>query len=211
MEQVKARRARYVESTRAALLDTGRRFFAERGYTAVSAEELVRAAGLTRGALYHHFAGKQGLFEAVFENLEAQAAARITAAMDPARTPQEQAAEGIRAFLEICSDPDYREIVLLQGPIALGWQRWRELDQRHLGTILTDRLTALLGDSGPHPGTHSGPHPGTHPGTHPVALTAAAFYGALTELALSVADAEDQPKARDQAVHLITTMLTALA
>ncbi|WUH99579.1 TetR/AcrR family transcriptional regulator [Spirillospora sp. NBC_00431] len=194
MEEVKARRARYVESTRTALLDTGRRFFTERGYTAVSAEEIVRAAGLTRGALYHHFAGKRGLFEAVFEDLEARAAARITAAMPPAAAPWDQAAGGIRAFLEICSDPDYREIVLLQGPIALGWQRWRELDQRHLGTILTDRLTALLGDSGPHP----------------LALTAAAFYGALTELALSIADAEDPPQARDQALHLVITMLTAL-
>ncbi|MFI0369318.1 TetR/AcrR family transcriptional regulator [Actinomadura sp. 1N219] len=198
MEQVKARRAQYAESTRAALLDAGRRFFAERGFTAVSAEELVRAAGLTRGALYHHFAGKQGLFEAVFEELETQAASRITAAMARANAradaPEDQAAEGIRAFLEICSDPDYREIVLLQGPIALGWRRWRELDQRHLGAILTDRLTALLGDGGPHP----------------LALTTAAFYGALTELALSVADAEDPSQARDQAVRLTTTMLAAL-
>ncbi|MGP4026177.1 TetR/AcrR family transcriptional regulator [Actinomadura sp. 3N407] len=194
MEQVKNRRQRYVESTRAALLDTGRRFFAERGFTGVSAEELVRAAGLTRGALYHHFAGKQGLFEAVFEDLEAQAAARITAAMARDNTPRDKAAEGVRAFLEICSDPDYREIVLLQGPIALGWQRWRELDQRYLGTILTDGLTALLGGTGPHP----------------IALTTAAFYGALTELALSIADADDPPRARDEAVHLIGAMLDGL-
>lgn len=194
MEQVKNRRQRYVESTRAALLDTGRRFFAERGFTGASAEEIVRAAGLTRGALYHHFAGKQGLFEAVFEDLEAQAAARVTVAMERENTPRAMAAEGVRAFLEICSDPDYREIVLLQGPIALGWQRWRELDQRYLGTILTDRLTALLGGAGPHP----------------IALTTAAFYGALTELALSIADADDPGQARDEAVRLIGAMLDGL-
>ncbi len=143
MEPVKTRRARYVESTRTALLDTGRRFFAERGFADVSAEELVRAAGLTRGALYHHFAGKQGLFEAVFEDLEARAADRITAAM-AAGTGDAwgRASAGIRTFLEICSDPEYREIVLLQGPIALGWRRWRELDQRYLGTLLTDGLSA---------------------------------------------------------------------
>ena len=194
MEHVKTRRERYVESTRAALLDTGRRFFAERGFHDVSAEELVRDAGLTRGALYHHFAGKQGLFEAVFEELEAQAAERITAAMAADRSPEAKAATGIRTFLEICSDPEYREIVLLQGPIALGWQRWRELDQRYLGTILTDGLTALLGESGPHP----------------IGLTTAAFYGALTELALSVADAQDQAQARDQALHRIKALLAAL-
>jgi AcrR family transcriptional regulator len=194
MEQVKTRRERYAESTRAALLDTGRRFFAQRGFTAVSAEELVAAAGLTRGALYHHFAGKQGLFEAVFEDLEARAASQITAATAPHETARDKAAAGVRTFLEICSDPEYREIVLLQGPIALGWQRWRELDQRYLGTILTERLTALLGDSAPHP----------------LALTTAAFYGALTELALSVADAEDPSRAREQAVHLIDAMLAGV-
>ncbi len=194
MDRVKTRREHYVESTRAALLDAGRRFFAERGFTSVSAEELVRAAGLTRGALYHHFAGKQGLFEAVFEDLEARAAARITAAMAARETPWDRASEGIRAFLEICSDPDYREIVLLQGPIALGWQRWRELDQRHLGAILVEGLAALLGDSGPHP----------------LNLTASAFYGALTELALSMADAEDPAQAREEALDLIKAMLTGL-
>lgn len=194
MEQVKARRERYVESTRAALLDAGRRFFAERGFGGVSAEELVRAAGLTRGALYHHFDGKQGLFEAVFEDLEAQAAARVTAAVGGAGTPEERAAAGVRAFLEICSDPEYREIVLLQGPIALGWRRWRQLDQRHLGTLLADGLADLLGGSGPHP----------------VGLATAAFYGALTELALAVADAEDPDRARDEALRLFAGMVAGL-
>lgn len=194
MAHVKARREHYVESTRTALLETGRGLFAEKGFTGVSAEELVRAAGLTRGALYHHFAGKQGLFEAVFEDLEDQAAGRITAAMARADTPWDKAAEGIRVFLEICSDPEYREIVLLQGPIALGWPRWRDLDQRYLGTILTDSLTALLGDSGPHP----------------IGLTTAAFYGALTELALSMSDADDPDRSRDQALRLIEAMLTGL-
>ncbi|MEU8343617.1 transcriptional regulator, TetR family [Actinomadura meyerae] len=196
MEPVKTRRERYVESTRAALLGTGRRFFAERGFAAVSAEELVRAAGLTRGALYHHFAGKQGLFEAVFEDLEAQAADRITAAMAATGGDDawERASAGIRAFLEICSDPEYREIVLLQGPIALGWRRWRELDQRYLGTLLTDGLDALLGAAG----------------RHRVGLASAAFYGALTELALSIADADDPERAREQAVHLIGDMLNGI-
>jgi AcrR family transcriptional regulator len=190
-EQVKSRRERYAESTRTALLETGRRFFAGRGFTDVSAEELVRAAGLTRGALYHHFAGKQGLFEAVFEELEAEAAERVAAAMAGEDAPRTRATAGTRAFLEICSDPAYRQIVLLQGPIALGWERWRELDQRYLGTILTDVLAALLGHRGPHP----------------LGLTAAAFYGALTELALAVANARDQAQAREQAVRLVGAML----
>ncbi|GAA2119269.1 TetR/AcrR family transcriptional regulator [Actinomadura napierensis] len=195
MEHVRSRREQYVESTRAALLEAGRRHFTERGFADVSAEEVVRAAGLTRGALYHHFAGKQGLFEAVFEEAEDRAAARVAAAIGGAGDdPWRRGVEGIRAFLEICSEPAHRQIVLLQGPIALGWQRWRELDQRHLGTLLEDGLTALLGAAP----------------AHPPRLTAAALYGSLTELALSVADADDPPRARDQAVHLMSAMLKGL-
>ncbi|WP_173097394.1 TetR/AcrR family transcriptional regulator [Actinomadura verrucosospora] len=192
MENVKSRREQYVESTRAALLDTGRRHFTERGFADVSAEELVRAAGLTRGALYHHFDGKQGLFEAVFEEYEDQAAQRIAAAMAAAGDdPWQRAIAGIRAFLDICAEPGYRQIVLLQGPIALGWPRWRELDQRYLGALLEDGLTAVLG---------------TAP-AHPLPLTAAAVYGALTELALTIADGADPAQARDQAVQLAAAML----
>ena len=146
VEHVKSRREQYVESTRTALLDTGRRHFTERGFADVSAEELVRAAGLTRGALYHHFNGKQGLFEAVFEEYEDEAAQRIAAAVAGAGgDPWHRGIAGIRAFLDICAEPGYRQIVLLQGPIALGWQRWRELDQRYLGALLEDGLTAILG------------------------------------------------------------------
>ncbi|MDL4816982.1 TetR/AcrR family transcriptional regulator [Actinomadura opuntiae] len=195
MEQVRSRREQYVESTRAALLEAGRRHFAERGFADVSAEELVRAAGLTRGALYHHFAGKQGLFEAVFEEFEDRAAARIAAAVAAAGDdPWLRGVECVRAFLDICSEPEYRQIVLLQGPIALGWQRWRELDQRHLGALLEESLNALLGAAP----------------AHPLRLTAAALYGALTELALSTAEADDPARAREQAVHLVSAMLKGL-
>lgn len=196
MERVKTRREQYAESTRAALLDTGRRLFTERGFAEVSAEELVRAAGLTRGALYHHFDGKRGLFEAVFEELEDRAARRITAAMSAGDDPWEQADAGIRAFLDVCADPDYRAIVLLEGPVALGWRRWRELDQRHLGPLLLDRVHALLAQDGAPP--------------HPAKLTAAAFYGALTELALSIADADDPAQARAQAALLMVDMIRGL-
>ncbi|MEU9022016.1 TetR/AcrR family transcriptional regulator [Actinomadura sp. NPDC048394] len=192
MEPVKSRREQYVESTRAALLGTGRRHFAERGFADVSAEELVRAAGLTRGALYHHFNGKQGLFEAVFEELEDEAAQRIAAAITGAGGDAwRRGTAGIRAFLDICAEPGYRQIVLLQGPIALGWPRWRELDRRYLGGLLEDGLTAILGAAP----------------AHPLPLTATALYGALTELALTIADADDPARARDQAVRLVVAML----
>ncbi|MEU7003026.1 helix-turn-helix domain-containing protein [Nonomuraea sp. NPDC046570] len=196
METVKTRREQYAQSTRQALLDTGLEFFVERGYPAVSAEELVRAAGLTRGALYHHFDGKQGLFEAVFEEQERRAAALIAEAMAAHDDLWQRALTGLDTFLDVCADRDYREIVVLQGPIALGWERWRELDQRHLGGLLVGSVRALLDAGLVKP--------------YPVGLAAAALYGALTELALAAARTDDPAQTRRQAGRLVHGLLQGL-
>ncbi|WP_237761642.1 TetR/AcrR family transcriptional regulator [Mycobacterium kyorinense] len=179
------------------LLDTGLRLFAERDYAGLSAEELVRTAGLTRGALYHHFDGKRGLFEAVFEQLENKAAQRIRAAVDSASEPFERAERGVAEFLSVCAEDAYRHVVLVQGPIALGWQRWRELDQRHLGGLVLDAVRALLDAKLIQP--------------HPAELTASAFYGALTELSLTIAEADDPENARIQAASLLRALFGGLA
>lgn len=193
MGAVKIRRAEYAESTRRALLDTGLRLFVEQGYTAVSAEELVRAAGLTRGALYHHFDGKRGLFEAVFEEQQEKAARRITEATANVSDPWQWELTAMGTFYDICADRDYREIVLLQGPIALGWPRWRELDQIHLAGLITEGVNRLqeAGIFRPQPPN----------------LVAAALVGALTELSLVVATADDPQQARDQVMDLAVNML----
>lgn len=187
----------YAESTRSELLETGRRLFLERGYTSVSAEELVRAAGLSRGALYHHFEGKQGLFEAVFTELELHAAERISAAFAAETDPWQQALAAIRAFLDVCTEPDYSEIVLRQGPPALGWDRQRELDQQLLGGLLNAGVQGLLDAGLIEP--------------HPAELISAAVFGALTEASLFVAGAEDPAAARAQAEALAVTIMNGLA
>ncbi|WP_431954912.1 TetR/AcrR family transcriptional regulator [Nocardia lijiangensis] len=193
METVKTMRDKYAENTRQALLDTGRRLFVERDYAKLSAEELVRAAGLTRGALYHHFDGKRGLFEAVFDELESQAAQRIRAATAAGSDPLEQAERGIEEFLDVCTDPDYRKIVLINGPIALGWQRWRELDRQHLGGLVVDAARTLLADELIKP--------------YPAELLASALYGALTELSLTLTEVEG---GRPQAADLMRDLLGGL-
>lgn len=190
-------RVKYAESTRQALLDAALMLFAERDYADLSAEELVRTAGLTRGALYHHFDGKRGLFEATFELIESQAAQRITAAVDSASDPMDRADRGVAAFLEVCAEPTYRQIVLSQGPIALGWQRWRDLDQQHLGRILLETITDLLARTPMRP--------------YPAELIAGAFYGALNELALTVAESADPHDAQVQARGLLRDLLGGLA
>ncbi|MEV6325565.1 helix-turn-helix domain-containing protein [Nocardia sp. NPDC051787] len=190
-------REKYAESTRQTLFDTALRLFAERDYADLSAEELVRAAGLTRGALYHHFDGKRGLFEAVMSELEGRAAQRIREATATSSDPFERADRGVAEFLNICAEHDYRQIVLLQGPLALGWQRWRELDQQHLGGLVVDAVRALLDAELIRP--------------HPAELVASAFYGALTELSLTIADTDHADRTRAQATRLIQDLLGGLA
>ncbi|MFI8916495.1 TetR/AcrR family transcriptional regulator [Streptomyces sp. NPDC053513] len=186
-------REKYAENTRRTLLDTGLRLFTERDYASISAEELVRTAGLTRGALYHHFDGKPGLFEAVFEDLERQAAERIRSVIAPVPDPRERAYRGVEAFLDVCAEPAYRNIVLQQGPVALGWQRWRELDHRYLGGLVLEVVNAALDAGRLRP--------------HPAHLVARAFYGALTELSLTVAETDEPEQARSQAAALVRDLI----
>ncbi|MGP3954136.1 TetR/AcrR family transcriptional regulator [Streptomyces sp. 7N604] len=189
-------REKYAENTRRTLLDTGLRLFTEREYASVSAEELVRTAGLTRGALYHHFNGKPGLFEAVFEEQERQATERIRTAIDSVPDPRERADRAVDEFLGVCTEHAYRHIVLQQGPIALGWQRWRELDQRHLGGLALDIVNTALDAGLVRP--------------HPAELIARAFYGALTELSLTIAETDDPDQARSQAASLVRDLIGGL-
>ncbi|WP_063051332.1 TetR/AcrR family transcriptional regulator [Nocardia arthritidis] len=189
-------RDKHVENTRQTLLDTAARLFAEREYADLSAEELVRAAGLTRGALYHHFDGKKGLFEAVIDDLEQQAAQRIRAAIDSSTDPVERVERAMETFLDICTEPLYRHVVLLQGPIALGWRRWRELDQRHLSGLVVEAAHNLLDADRIQP--------------HPPELLASAFYGALTEMSLSIAESDDLTHGRARAVELARALLNGL-
>ncbi|MQY04772.1 TetR/AcrR family transcriptional regulator [Actinomadura macrotermitis] len=198
MDAVKPRREIYAETTRRALLETGRHHFLERGYASVSAEELVRAAGLSRGALYHHFDGKQGLFEAVFEEVQEETAHRVGRAMAAASGPADrQIIAGLEGCLDACADPAYRRIVLVEGPVALGHARWQELDRAHLRSLLAYFVRTL-----------------TEHGVlreRPTELLTAVLHGALTELSQAVAEADDRAEARESAIGIVHALLKGLA
>jgi AcrR family transcriptional regulator len=122
-------------ATRAALTAAGRHLFAERGYAAVTAEEIAAAAGLTRGALRHHFGDKRELFLAVFEDLESEIAQRSAAALDLTGT-WAAIESGVAVFLDICEEPEVVRIGLTDAPAVLGWDTWREIEARHgLGLV----------------------------------------------------------------------------
>ena len=143
MQQVRSRRELYSEATRAALLEEATRLFATRGYAGTSLEDVAAASQVTRGAVYHHFDGKQALFEAVLDAQETRAIAQITAAATAA-DPLEAARQALDAFLDQCCDPVYGRLVWLEGPAALGWHRWRECEQKYAFGLVERFITALV-------------------------------------------------------------------
>src|SRR5262245_42900738 len=125
------RQAARSASTQAKLIRAARYLFARHGYASVGTEQIVRRAGVTRGALYHQFPAKQDLFLAVYEQVEGELTARIAGLLGDVSSPMEAMRAGIRVFLEACAVPEVQQITLIDAPAVLGWQRLRELAQDH--------------------------------------------------------------------------------
>jgi AcrR family transcriptional regulator len=132
------------EATRTALVAAARELFAERGYAGVGTEEIVKRAGVTRGALYHHFSGKEDLLRAVLHDLARELAeASATAAL--AETDQwRQILAAVDAFLDACVDPAIQQIMMTDAPSVLGWDEWREIDMQYgLGLVKASLENAM--------------------------------------------------------------------
>jgi AcrR family transcriptional regulator len=185
-------------ATREALLSAARTLFAERGYAAVSTEEIVRAAGVTRGALYHQFRDKEQLFEAIFEQVEAETTQRIAeSALAGATDPLAALHAGSRAFLAVCAEPEVERIILLDAPAVLGWERWREIGFRHgLGLVLGVLQAGM--DAGAI-------------ARQPITPLAHLLLGALDEGALYVARAQDPATARSEVEGIVGRLVDGLA
>lgn len=185
-------------ATRAALLHAARPLFATRGYAAVGTPEIVAAAGVTRGALYHQFDGKLALFEAVFEQVEEELTTRIgqTLAAAGVASPAAALRAGAEAWMDACAEPEVQRVVLLEAPAVLGWERWRELGLRYGMGLVEGVLTAAIeaGEIAPQP----------------VRPLAHVLIGALDEGALYVARADDPVVARAQVGHVLDTLLAGL-
>ncbi|MDL2079733.1 helix-turn-helix domain-containing protein [Streptomyces sp. GXMU-J15] len=138
-------RARQRERTRLALVRQSRRLFSERGYAAVGLAELVEAAGVTKGALYHHFpGGKTDLFRAVLAEAQEEIGRRVAAAADAEDDPWAQLTAGCREFLVAATAPEIQRIVLVDGPAVLGWSEWRAMDEAASARHLAEALISLV-------------------------------------------------------------------
>ena len=190
--------AERTEATRGALIAAARRLFTEKGYDAVSAEEIVREAGVTRGALYHHFGGKAQLLEAVYERLEAESTERVARVVlgSELESPVEAMKAGIEAFLDECAEPELQRIALHDAPAVLGWDRWREIAAANGLGLIEASLAAAI-ESG-------------EIRQLPVKPTAHLLMGALDEAAMLVARSDD-PASRAEVTMVLVALLDSFA
>ncbi|MBA2956197.1 TetR family transcriptional regulator [Nocardioides sp. MAH-18] len=142
--RVPSRRQQYSAATKRTLVDVAEDLFTENGYAATSLDTIVAGADVTKGALYHHFSGKQALFEAVFERVEDDAARAIHQALKGHRDPWEKATAGLRAFLTVVQEPRYRRIVIQEGPAVLGYERYREQEERSTFANVLEIVRSVL-------------------------------------------------------------------
>jgi AcrR family transcriptional regulator len=139
-----SRRAQYSASTKRALVDVAEDLFTANGYAATSLDAIVAGAQVTKGALYHHFSGKQALFEAVFERVETEAARQIQDSLKGTRDPWDKAIGGLRSFLGVVREPTYRRVVIQEGPAVLGYARFREQQERSTFAIVVEIVRSVL-------------------------------------------------------------------
>lgn len=131
-------------ATRQKLVAAARALFADEGFAATGTEAILARAGVTRGALYHHFADKQALFAQVCEDLHEEGEQHILQAADAADGAYEGLVAGCLAFLDFMVRPQVRRILILDAPSVLGWAAWNEIDRRHGFGLLIEGVAAAV-------------------------------------------------------------------
>lgn len=193
---VKPLRARQAEATRSLLIAVARRNFTEHGYAATSIDDIIQQAGVARGALYHHFSGKEALFRAVYEAVEGEVFSRVTEAAASQASPWDAVRAGLSAFLDACLEPAFRRIVVLDSVSVLQSQVLEVgIDPVELPMLRTV-LTPLLGTT-------------TFGGIAIDALTHVAL-GGLYGASLYIARASDPRAARAEVDLVLDTLVAGL-
>jgi AcrR family transcriptional regulator len=184
------------EATTGSLVEAARGLFAEDGYAATSLDAVVAKAGMTKGALYHHFAGKRELFAAVFADQQRRLTEAVVAAARRKRDPWEGFEAGAAAFIEACQEPGAQRIFLLDAPSALGWETIRELESGSLEMMKLGIRNSI--DAGSIE-------------SRPIDPLAHLLFGALCESAMVVARAPDQRKALREAKAELHRVLASVS
>jgi AcrR family transcriptional regulator len=183
-------------ATAGALVAAAHGLFATRGYADTSIDDIVVAAEITRGALYHHFVSKTDLFRAVVEERERQLTAAVRRATEGHTDPWQAFHAGCAAFLSACLDPELQRIILLDAPAVLGWEALREIESRYALALLRAGLEQAMADG--------------RLARRPVDPLAHLLLGALSEGAMAIARSADQPATMRTYQQEIDRLLAAL-
>jgi AcrR family transcriptional regulator len=200
-----SRRDEHVADTRQALVDAARKLFTEQGYAATGTEEIVAAARVTRGALYHHFQDKTDLFRAVMEQIAREVAERLidaelsrpAAPSQPPADAWDEVRDGLRAFLDLCVvTDDFQRIVLVEGPAVLGHEAWGELVARHGSNLLAEWLSRAVEQGRIAP--------------VPIQPLTSLLIAMISESSLYIARADDRSAARKEMGTVLAHLLNGL-
>ena len=190
------KRAAQGRATRGQLIEVATRLFAEHGYEGTSIEAVLSAAGVSRGALYHHFAGKEALFEAVVSAVSEQVTVKLTETVQGCADPLDAMRTAALAWIDLAADPVIQRVVLVDAPSVLGWDRWRAMDDgRTLGAMRI--MLQAISDSGRLPAELVGPF------SHMI-------LAALDEIVLVIARAPDSEAAVAEGRTAVQALLDRL-
>jgi AcrR family transcriptional regulator len=191
------RRARG-DRTRRDLLDAGRALFVEKGYFETSISDLVTRSGVgTRGAFYHHFKDKAELFRAVFEEVERDLTLRSLASPPQGADAWEKLSVGMRGFLESALEPEVQRVMLIDGPVVLGWQTLRSIQESNSIALINEMVDEAIAEG--------------IIDDHPVGELTHLLVAAVEEAALLVAHADRPAKARARAAKVLDRLLLSFA
>jgi AcrR family transcriptional regulator len=190
---VRSRRVEYSESTRDALVVSAVELFTKRGYAATSLDEVAKRARVTKGALYHHFSGKQALFEAAFDAVETVTMTQLAEIVVRPGNVWDSVMEGLRHYIKICQDSSYQRIVIHEGPVVMGWERWREVEDRYSFGVVRAGVQALID--------------GGEVDDLPVETTSRLLFGALWAGATMIAQSAEPKKTAAEVFATIVKLL----
>ena len=184
------------EATRSQLIEIATHLFADRGYEDSSIEAVLREAGVSRGSLYHHFASKEALFEAVANDVETSVGAQTLAAADGIVEPLAALRAGFLAWIRLAGDPVVRRILLIDAPSVLGWERWRSMEEDHALGLIRSVLQAIAEEGRLRPDL--------------VGTLAHVLLASVNEVALLVARSDDREAAMQAGSDAIDELLQRL-
>jgi AcrR family transcriptional regulator len=193
---LKRSKAQQKEDTTKKLKAIALQMFAEQGYAAVAMEDMIKQVGMTRGAIYHHFGSKEGLFRAVLDDIQQEIAERILNESGKTTDLWEQLLKGCYAFLSASLEREIQQIMLIDAPAVLGWNVWRALDEKYSMSLLLELLTEMREQQMIRPLS--------------VDSLTHLLSGAMNEAALWIASAPEKEKALEEAFASFTALVEGI-